>query len=136
MKKRLMTVCGCAIIAAVLSSCGMIDSMFGGKDKSGTGGKPFTATVTINPNGGTVDKLTLIGEAGTAMNLPTPTRAGYTFAGYYNDWSVFDTTVFPSANVTLTARYYAQKDTPRTINAKPTELNKIYGGDTSYNSFT
>lgn len=46
----------------------------------------FTAggnTITLNPNGGTVDSTTLSVTYGASYVLPTPTRTGYTFDGWY-----------------------------------------------------
>jgi len=41
-------------------------------------------TVTLNPNGGTVTPLTInIGENGRIVSLPTPTKTGYSFDGWF-----------------------------------------------------
>ena len=43
-----------------------------------------TLTVTLNPNGGTCSESTLtLACGGTYGTLPTPTRTGYTFSGWY-----------------------------------------------------
>lgn len=82
-----------------------------------------TYTITFNPNGGTVTPTSA--ETGTdgklASDLPTPTRDGYTFDGWYtaadggekeDETSVFD------ANTTLYAHWTEKKpdnpDTPDT----------------------
>lgn len=40
-------------------------------------------TVTYNANGGTVDPSSKSVDRGTALTLPTPTRSGYSFNGWY-----------------------------------------------------
>ena len=41
-------------------------------------------TVTLRPNGGTVSKTSItVSENGKYTGLPTPTRSGYTFAGWF-----------------------------------------------------
>lgn len=45
---------------------------------------PNTVTVTLNANGGSVSSSSLtVKKSGTYGTLPTPTRAGYTFKGWY-----------------------------------------------------
>ena len=45
---------------------------------------PINYTVTFNPNGGTVTPTTKIVAFNTAYGtLPTPTRTGYTFVGWF-----------------------------------------------------
>lgn len=116
------------LCALSLTACGL----FGGGGGGGTQ-TPKSVTVTLNPNGGTVDKLTFIGEAGSVMALPDPARSGYTFDSWYNGWGVISNTVFPSSDITLTARYYADRDSGRTVNSIPTELNKVYDANASWN---
>ncbi len=75
-------------------------------------------TVTYDANGGdcgqTVGYAT---SAATAVTLPTPTRSGYTFTGWYTAASGgervggADDSYTPSANITL----YAQWGTPSTV---------------------
>ncbi|MDR3319213.1 MAG: InlB B-repeat-containing protein [Clostridiales bacterium] len=105
-----------ALILA-LAACGIFN---GGDETDPDGGgdkKPVSVTVTLDPNGGSgVTKLTLIGEAGSAMELPSPARAGCTFDKWYADWSLISQTEFPSSNTVLTARYYADEDIPQVLN--------------------
>ena len=67
-------------------------------------------TVTYNANSGSVSPASATYE-GTALTLPTPTRAGYTFNGWYTAASggtkVGDAgaTYIPSANITLYAQW-------------------------------
>ena len=80
-----------------------------------------TYTITFNPNGGTVTPATVETDADGKATLPTPTRDGYTFDGWYTaadggekkgETSVFD------ANTTLYAHWTEKKpdnpDTPDT----------------------
>lgn len=80
-----------------------------------------TYTITFNPNGGTVTPDTVETDADGKATLPTPTRDGYTFDGWYtaadggekeDETSVFD------ANTTLYAHWTEKKpdnpDTPDT----------------------
>ena len=73
---------------------------------------PKTYTITFNPNGGSCStaskKVTYAQQYGT---LPTPTRAGYTFAGWFTTQTtggkqVFSSTVcYATGNYTLYARW-------------------------------
>ena len=70
----------------------------------------INVTITLNPNSGTVSPSTLTGTSGSNLNLPTPTRAGYVFDGWYSSSSFtlssrVTYTVFPNSNVTLWAKW-------------------------------
>lgn len=78
----------------------------GGDDPSGT-----TFTVTFNANGGTVSPATATtGADGKLASLPTPTRSGYTFNGWFTaadgGESVTTATVF-TENTTAYAHWTA-----------------------------
>jgi len=122
--KFLLVIIAISLCAVLLAGCGLLNSC-GGNNGTQT---PKSVTVTLNPNGGTVDKLTIIGEAGSAMTLPVAVRSGYTFDVWYNGWDVISNTVFPNSDITLTARYYADNDTEITVTSNETELNKEYSG--------
>jgi uncharacterized repeat protein (TIGR02543 family) len=69
----------------------------------------ISITVTWNPNGGSVSPTSASKQAGTTLGiLPTPTRTGYTFDGWYTSSSggtqISASTVAPSSNI----MYYAQ----------------------------
>ena len=71
-----------------------------------------TYTVTFNPNGGTVtDDTKTLTYGGTLGTLPTPTRTGYTFAGWYTAASggtkVTTASTVPSADTTYYAHWTA-----------------------------
>ncbi len=80
-------------------SCDLIDSV-----------SKKTVTVTLDPNGGNVSILTIKGNSGDQMELPTPQREGYDFAGWFNGYDVVSQTEFPKNDITLTARYYVKQD--------------------------
>lgn len=68
-----------------------------------------TATVTFVANGGTVSETTREAECGEAIGiLPTPTRDGYRFTGWYTETTdgdeINENTIVPNQDV----RYYAQ----------------------------
>lgn len=47
--------------------------------------KPATVTVTFDANGGTVSPTSaIVTTGGTLSSMPTPTRSGYTFAGWFD----------------------------------------------------
>ena len=97
-------------------------------------------TVTYNANGGSVSPASATYQ-GTALTLPTPTRTGYKFNGWYTAASggtkVGDAgaTYVPSANITLYAQWekIAYKITVSTSNATVTGVTNgqtAYYGDT------
>ena len=71
--------------------------------------------LTFDPNGGTVSQTTKQFAVGAALGtLPTPTRAGYTFAGWYTNTSggkkLTSTTKLTSpGDITVYARWTAKK---------------------------
>ncbi|MBR3135723.1 MAG: leucine-rich repeat protein [Clostridia bacterium] len=85
---------------------------------------PKTYTVTLNPNGGTVSPTTKTVTYGQAYGaLPTPTRSGYTFLGWWTaketgGKQVTATTVcYASGNYTLYASWKAGQTYTVTLNA-------------------
>ena len=69
-------------------------------------------TVTLDANGGDVENITAVWGAG--VSLPVPTRAGYTFGGWFASGAENPTelTVMPTENVSLAAKWTANEDTP------------------------
>ncbi len=65
-------------------------------------------TITLNANGGSVTLTTMETREGTLADLPTPTRSGYTFAGWFTAAEggneVTDTTEF-AADATIYAHW-------------------------------
>ena len=97
-------------------------------------------TVTYNANGGSCGTASATYE-GTALTLPTPTRTGYTFNGWYTAASggtkIGDAgaTYIPSANITLYAQWeqISYKITVSTSNATVTGVTNgqtAHYGDT------
>ena len=72
-------------------------------------------TMTFNPNGGTVSPTTKVVKYGQQYGtLPTPTRAGYTFAGWWTAKTggkqvTASTVCYASSGYTLYARWTAKK---------------------------
>ena len=63
-------------------------------------------TITYNPNGGMVSSTTQTVTYGTAYTLHTPTRAGYTFEGWYSGSSeIFSGTWNKDSGITVTAQW-------------------------------
>jgi len=67
-------------------------------------------TVTLNANGGTVSPASVDRTPGTAIGtLPTPTRSGYAFVGWFTDETggtqITANTIAPNSNVTYWARW-------------------------------
>ena len=72
---------------------------------------PTSCTVTYNANGGSVSPASTSVIPGSALNLPTPTRSGYTFNGWYTASSGgtkagnAGASYTPTASVTLYAQW-------------------------------
>ena len=89
-------------VAATFKSTG------GGGGGGGGGGVVSTYTLTFDTNGGSaIDKITK--DSGTTIDLATykPTRAGYTFAGWFSDKALTKavTSVKLTANTTVYAKW-------------------------------
>ncbi len=68
-----------------------------------------TATITLHPGNGTVTPNTITLTSGSTVGdlLPTPTYAGHTFLGWYEE-STFDTLVTSETVVSSNTDYYAK----------------------------
>jgi len=87
-------------------------------------------TLTFNPNGGTVAKKSKkVGYKLAYGTLPTPTRSGYTFTGWYTaktgGTNVSTTTKMSKKNVVL----YAQWKKNRVLNAEEKRLVGVYSSN-------
>lgn len=79
--------------------------------------KANTYTITFLPNGGTVSPTSKNVEYDSAYTLPTPTRTGYTFTGWYNgSTKITSGTWRRTQNLTLTAQWTARTDIAYTVN--------------------
>ena len=103
-----------------------------------------TCTVTLNPNGGTVSKRSITVTPGrTYSGLPTPTRSGYTFSGWYTASSggarvTASTTVTNSSNHTLYAHWTTSPVSVRSMESGSWRVTvpagsrlALYGSETS-----
>ena len=67
-------------------------------------------TITFNTDGGNaITDMTV--AWGETLTLPTPTKTGYTFAGWYNGDTQFTATTMPKQSLTLTARWTPSTNT-------------------------
>ena len=67
-----------------------------------------TYTITLDANGGSVSSSSLTVTYAQAYTLPTPTRTGYTFGGWYLDGSAFTDGIWNyTNNITITASWTA-----------------------------
>ena len=67
-------------------------------------------TITFDTDGGNaIANMTV--AWGETLNLPTPTKTGYTFAGWYNGETKFEATTMPEQSLTLTAKWTANTNT-------------------------
>lgn len=123
--KKVVIIVLCVLLAASVVLGAAACSLFGGSSSGSSSKKNKSVTVTLNANGGEVDFKTLIGKPGDPMELPTPTREGFTFDKWYEDFEPIDQTVFPDTNTTLTARYYTTKEYEISLTAS-TALNKEF----------
>jgi len=77
-------------------------------------------TVTLNPNGGTVSPSSLTVDKGATLALPTPTKAGYSFAGWYTSSGVkAGSSVIVNGNATLTAQWTENPQPNTTTTTRP-----------------
>ncbi len=87
-------------------------------------------TITLDVNGGAaLDQASITAEAGTPIELPTPTRDGYNFLGWLFEGALFNETIMPEANITLVADW-------EKIPGEKVEITYVLnGGYVSYNNF-
>ncbi len=122
-----------------LSSATSSEYLFHSNSFTVTSSSSATVTVTFNANGGSVStssKTVTVG--GTYGDLPTPTRTGYTFVGWYTAASggskvTSSTTVSTASNHTLYAHWSAKSYTV-TFNANGGSVSQgsktVYYGST------
>lgn len=86
--------------------------------------------VTFNPNGGTVSTKSKVVEYGSTYGtLPTPTRDGYSFVGWYTDTSyTTEVTSNSSVNILADQTLYAKWEEvglPTTVTISPYTYNQL-----------
>lgn len=93
--------------------------------KGSTGNREYTAnwqantnTIMLNADGGTVSISSVSATYDDELDLPTPSKTGYTFAGwFYNSTEYADGSTWKGTkNITLTARWNARTDTKYVVN--------------------
>ena len=94
-----------------------------------------SCTLTFNANGGSVTPSTKSVTKGGTCSLPTPIRAGYTFAGWYNGSTPIYNSTTINSNMTLTAHWTAIPSTSSST-TKYTFYFNSNGGSGSMSSFT
>ena len=73
--------------------------------------KANTYTITFNANNGSVTPTSATATYDSSITLPTPTRTGYTFSGWYNGSTKYTTGTWKTAGDTmLTAKWTARTD--------------------------
>jgi uncharacterized protein (TIGR02145 family)/uncharacterized repeat protein (TIGR02543 family) len=89
-------------------------------------------TITFNANGGTVNPTSgTTGSDGKLASLPTPTRSGYTFDGWYTaatGGTEVTTSMTFSANTTIYAQWVAEPITPPQTPTYTITFNYNYTG--------
>ena len=76
-----------------------------------------TYTITLNPNGGTVTPSSVSVKYDGAYNLPTPTKTGYLFTGWYSEGVKYSSGVWTIPNgISLMARWTPRTDIPYVVN--------------------
>ena len=98
---------------------------------------PSNCTVTFNANGGTVGEASRLVASGSAIGtLPTPTRSGYTFDGWFtaaSGGSKITETVIVTGNVTYYAHWTQRVRYTITFNANGGTVGEstrtVYGGE-------
>ncbi|MBR2381710.1 MAG: leucine-rich repeat protein [Clostridia bacterium] len=96
-----------------------------------------TYTVTLGTNGGTVDSTTISVVYGNKYTLPTPTRTGYTFDGWYSDAALTTAYVVGSTlseNVTVYASWKEENkpiDFTYTSSSSAVTITEYKGTDTT-----
>ena len=91
-------------------------------------------TITLDANGGEVSTSSLSVTYDQTYTLPTPTRTGYTFGGWYNgSTQVTDGTWRGTSNITLTAQWTVNTHsvTFSNLSYNPPYITVTY--DTNYN---
>jgi uncharacterized protein (TIGR02145 family)/uncharacterized repeat protein (TIGR02543 family) len=111
MFKSIKVVGAVAVAAFFCIGCGGDD----GGDDNGGGGTKAPYTITFYPDGGTVSPTSAkTGDDGKLDSLPTPTRTGYTFDGWYMKGKAVTVNTVFTANTTIIAEWTAAV-TPPTV---------------------
>ena len=148
MKKRrflLIALMCCFVFAgSILVACNPgSSSQEGGDNSQQPGDDAVYCTVTFNVNGGDSEIEPKDYAVGYVMNLPTPSRKGYTFVGWadIDGTSYTNASVMPNKDLTLYAQWQiivsSYEDDyvyfkPATQGVKDSDTRYEYSGMTSY----
>lgn len=66
-------------------------------------------TLSFDPNGGAVTPESITAQYGASITLPTPTKEGYGFNGWYKGEEVFNDATMGAEDLTITAQWTAGK---------------------------
>ena len=102
MKKFLVLILVLTLAVFAMASCG------------GGNTDPKETAITLDADGGTLASSTLTVTNGAAYTLPTPTKTGYTFDGWYNGTTKVESTgtwALEDATLTLKAKWTANTST-------------------------
>ena len=102
------------------------DDKPGGDDNNPGGDEEVTYTVTLNSNGGS--SMPTLTYKGTALNLPTPTKEGYMFDGWYDNEELSGSPVTSPYTPTKDITLYASWVDASTITV-------YYGADGNYEEY-
>ena len=102
-------VCGENVTTSQIAKLKHTPEVVNGKAVCSVCGNIVGYVVKYDVNGGVCDKEYDYGVAGTLVTLPTPTRNGYSFAGWYNGKGNKVSSLKLSDNITLTAKWTAKK---------------------------
>lgn len=94
-------------------SAGVYTVLMGGTEGNIYTGTFSLKTITFSTNGGD-HTAPIIQSEGTEITLPVPTRDGYTFDAWYTNYQFtqkYEDTTMPSENITLYAKWNANKYT-------------------------
>ena len=136
--------CITLLVACVFVACNPgSSSQEGGDNSQQPGDDAVYCTVTFNVNGGDSEIEPKDYAVGYVMNLPTPTRDGYTFVGWadIDGTSYTNASVMPNKDLTLYAQWQiivsSYEDDyvyfkPATQGVKDSDTRYEYSGMTSY----
>ena len=86
----------------------------------------WQANIVLNENGGT-DVADISKPVGEAIELPTPSREGYIFAGWYQGNEKYTSTSMPENSIELTAKYWKVEKESVVIIDESSKYGTSYG---------
>ncbi len=90
------------------------------------------STITLDADGGTVDSSTVVATYGESYSLPTPTKKGHTFVGWFNEGIQYtDGTWYYEYDLTLVARWTANTYNITFNNTEKNDINVTFNNNYS-----